>query len=115
MDTSLEDMKKEWKEKPLHGKYSLRNDHADVDKATTHQWLSSSVLKGESEGFILAAQDQIISTRVYKTRILKNGADHNCRLCTEREETVDHITLACPTIFNTEYLQRHDRVAKFIH
>ena len=112
---SLEDMKKGWREKPLHGKYPLRTDHADVDKATTHQWLSSSSLKGEHEGFILAAQDQSISTQVYQTRILKNGADPNCRPCTEKEETVDHIISACCTIVNTEYLQRHDRVTKFIH
>ena len=36
-NASLEDMKKGWREKPLHGKYPLRTDHADVDKATTHQ------------------------------------------------------------------------------
>ena len=63
-NATLEDMKKRWREKPLHGKYPLRTDHADVDKATTHQWLSSSSLKGETEGLILAAQDQSISTRV---------------------------------------------------
>ena len=34
---SLEDMKKEWREKPLHGKYLLKTDNADVEKATTHQ------------------------------------------------------------------------------
>ena len=33
----------------------------------------------------------------------------------EREETVDHILSACPTIANTEYLQRHDQVISFIH
>ena len=33
----------------------------------------------------------------------------------EREETVDHIVSACPTIVDTDYLQRHDRVASFIH
>ena len=64
-NASIEDMKKGWREKPLHGKYPLRSDHADVDNTATHQWLSSSRLKGETEGFILAAQDQSISTRVY--------------------------------------------------
>ena len=33
----------------------------------------------------------------------------------EREETVDHIVSACPTINNTEYLQRHDQDASFMN
>ena len=37
-------MEKGWREKPLHGKYSL-TENADVYKAKTHQWLSSSSLK----------------------------------------------------------------------
>ena len=45
-NASLEDMKKGCREKPLHGKYPLRTDYADVDRATTHQWLSISSLKG---------------------------------------------------------------------
>ena len=36
-NASLEDMKKGWREKPLHGKYPFRTDNADVDRATTHQ------------------------------------------------------------------------------
>ena len=69
-NASLEDMKKGWREKQLHGGYPLRTDNADVDKATTHQWLSSSSLKGETEGFILAAQDKSISTRESLTMVL---------------------------------------------
>ena len=43
------------------------------------------------------------------------GADPHCRLCTDREETVDHIVSACPITVNTEYFQRYDRVASFMH
>ena len=50
-------MEKAWRKKPLHGRYPLRIDNADVDRTTTHQWFSSSSLKGETEDFILAAQD----------------------------------------------------------
>ena len=47
--------------KPLQGRYFLRTDSGDVDRTTNHQWVSSSSLKGESEGFILAAQDQSLA------------------------------------------------------
>lgn len=84
-ETNLEDREKGWREKPLHWKITLRTDYADVDRSKTHHWLSSLDLKGETEGFIFAAQDQTISIRAYKERILNNGADANCRLCKERE------------------------------
>ena len=92
-------------------------------------------LKKETEDFTLAAPDPSISTQAYQSRILSNGADPNSRLCRERgrerqrereterqrqrqrerEETVDHVLSACPTIVNTEYLQRHDQVISFTH
>ena len=58
----LDEMNKTRREKPLHGGYPLRTDNGDVDRTTTHQWLSSSSLKGETEGFILAVQDQSLAT-----------------------------------------------------
>ena len=94
----LDDMKKTWREKPLHGRYPLRTGNDDVDRITTQQWLSRSSLKGETEGFILAARDQSLTTRLYQAKILKNGADPRCRLCTHSEGTIDHMISGCPTI-----------------
>ena len=71
----LDDMKKAWRKKSLHGRCPLRTDNGDVDGTTTHQWLSSSSLKGETEDFILAAEDQSLATRVYQAKVLKSGAD----------------------------------------
>ena len=71
-NASLEDMRKGWRERPLHGMYPLRTENADINTATTHQWLSSSSLKGETEGFLLAAQDPSISTRAYQSGIVNN-------------------------------------------
>ena len=45
-----EDMKKISRENTLHGRYPQRGDIGDEDKATTHQWLSISSSKGETEG-----------------------------------------------------------------
>ena len=52
-------MKKGWREKLLPGKYPLRTDNGDVDRAIAYQWLSSSSLTGETEIFILAAQESL--------------------------------------------------------
>ena len=58
-----DDMKKTWGEKPLHGRYPLRTNNRDVDRTTTQQWLSRSSLKRETEAFILAVQDENVSSK----------------------------------------------------
>eukprot|EP00794_Sanderia_malayensis_P000862 gene862-154_t len=68
-----------WNQKSLHGKYPLCCQQADVDQAATHQWLRCSGLEAETEGFILAAQNQSLFTRNYQENILKNGANEKCR------------------------------------
>ena len=69
----LDDMKKTLRQKSFHGRKPLRTDNGDVDRATTLQWLSSSSLKGETEDFILAAQNQSLPTRMFQVKIFKNG------------------------------------------
>ena len=104
-----------WHEKPLHGQFAARSKHADVDEAATHQWLRSSGLKGETEGFILAAQDQSLFTRNYQANILHNGTDPKCRFCEDKVETIDHLVSGCSILTPNEYKNRHDRVGQYLH
>ena len=104
-----------WEEKALHGKYPKRTKEADVDQLMTHQWLKSSGLKAETEGFIVAAQDQSLPTKAYQHHVLKIHNDPMCRICGKFEETIDHIVSGCPELAKTEYIARHDKVAAYIH
>eukprot|EP00795_Rhopilema_esculentum_P008488 gene8488-14486_t len=108
-------LQEKWEQKSLHGKYVLRSKDADVDQTHTHQWLRSAGLKAETEGFLLAAQDQTLSTRNYQANILKNGADPKCRYCNEQCETVDHLVSRCAVLAPNEYKARHDRVGQCLH
>ena len=109
----LKNLKLIWEEKSLYGKYPLRANNADVDQKKTHQWLPSSGLKAETEGFILAAQDQSLFTRNYQAKVMKNRTDPRCCICTQYEETIDHLLSGCPTLTPNEYLNRHNRVAQY--
>ena len=38
-----------------------------------------------------------------------------CRRCGKESETIQHITAACEQLAHTEYVKRHDGLAKVIH
>ena len=112
---ALEQPKSKWEEKPLHGQYPKRTKEKDVDQDKTHNWLSTPGLKSETEGFIIAAQDQCIKTNYHRTKILKDGTDPMRRICGKFQETVVHLVSGCPELVKTEYIQRHNKSAAYLH
>ena len=95
-----EDYKKmgrdKWKEKAMHGKFPsyLDKDHVDVE--LSFEWMKHTGLKGETEGLITAAQDQVLNTRYYSKHIIKQGTTDRCRMCHTQPETVEHIISGWP-------------------
>jgi len=66
--------------------------------------------------FLTAIQDQVVVTRNYQKYILKQpDTDELCRRCGKESETIQHITAACEQLATTEYVKRHDGLAKLIH
>ena len=75
------------------------NDGDDDNNSNSkNQWLKSGGLKSEMEGFIIAAQDQVIKTNYYRRNILNNGTDPMCRICGHYQETIGHIVAGCPEL-----------------
>jgi hypothetical protein len=73
-------------------------------------------LFAETEGFLTAIQGRVILTRKYKKYILKQpDIEELCRRCGKESETIQHITAACEQLAPTEYVKRHDGLAKVIH
>ena len=100
--------------KALHGKYPQRVKQADVDQDKTH--IKAAGLKAETVGFIIAAQDQSLSTRWYQHNILKKpDVDPKCRLCGRFDKTIDHLVSGCHELAKTEFIHRHNKAAAHMH
>jgi hypothetical protein len=92
----------------------MTNDDESDDTTTTTK--TNADLFAKTEGFLTAIQDQVILTRHYKKYILKQpNINKMCRRCGKKREMIQHITAACEQLAPTEYIKRHDEVAKVIH
>ncbi|CAG4968893.1 unnamed protein product [Colias eurytheme] len=106
----------DWSRKPLHGRHYHDLNLQHVDKLASNEWLRRGELFPETEGFMIAIQDQVIETRNYRKHIMKIPTTQDiCRKCHNSTETIQHITGACSAIVQTDYKHRHDQIANIIH
>ena len=112
---ALDNISQKWESKAMHGQYPSRIKEADVDFKQTNNWLKGTGLKAETEGLIIAAQDQSLATRLYHHKIIKDGTSPLCRLCYRYEESIDHILSGCPELAKTEYIKRHNNPIAYMH
>ena len=71
--------------------------------------------KIETKSLLIAAQNNAIRTNHIKARIDKTQPNSRCRLCGDRDETINHIISECSKFSQKEYKSRHDWVDKGIH
>ena len=64
---------------------------------------------------IIAAQNNAIRTNYIKAKIDKTHLNSKCRLCDDRDETVNHELRKCSKLSQRKYKARHDWVGKVIH
>jgi len=109
-------VKRQCSQKALHGRppYELSQQYVDI--VASNKWLTNADLFAETEGFLTSIQDQVILTRNYKKYILKQpDTDELCGRSGKESETIQHITAACEELAPTDYVKRHDGLAKIIH
>ena len=74
-DTDRKQLQEKQQQNSLHAWYVLCSKSAYVERKRTRQCLRSAGIKAEKEEFILASQEQLLSTRNYQGNILTNEAD----------------------------------------
>ena len=99
--------------KQLYGRFKRLINTISHDE--TCIWLRKGNLKREMESLPIAAQDNAIRTNHIKARIDKTQQNSKCRLCGDRDETINHIISECSKLAQREYTARHDWVSQVIH
>lgn len=113
---TTEQKKEKWSRKALHGNHYSIIQHSNIDKQLSYKWLTTGQLFPETEGFVLAIQDNVIATRNYRKYIINETIDTDvCRKCQQSRETIEHITGGCKLLAGTDYTDRHNTAAKIIH
>ena len=56
-----------WKSKTLHRRHAYDFEIPDVDKIAPNAWLKAAELFPKTTGFMIAIQDQIISTVILRS------------------------------------------------
>ena len=102
--------KQKWEGKQFYGRFKRLINHISHDKTWT--WQRKGNFKRETESLLIAAQNNPVITNHIKGRIDK--AQQN-RLCSDRDETINHIISECSKLALKEYKTRHDWVGKVIH
>ena len=106
--------KEDWKNKQMQGQFQRQIQ--EIAEDGSWQWLTRGELKKETEGMLMAAQDQALRTRYIQNRIDGQASvSPMCRKCEQKMETINHIISECPALAQNEYKRRHDTVAKALH
>ena len=80
----------------------------------TWMWLRKGNLKRETESLLIAAQNNSIRTNHIKARIDKTQQNSKCRLCGDRDETINLVN-ECSKLAQKKYKTRHNWLGKVIH
>ena len=105
--------KQKWEKKQLYGRFKRLINNILHQKTWT--WLRKGNLKRETEYLLIAAQDNAIRPNHIEARIDKTQQNSKCRLCSDRDETINHMISECSKLAQKENKARYDWVGKVIH
>lgn len=112
----MESRMEEWSAKALHDRYPGHLKSKEIDKIESLTYLRAGYLFPETEGRLLAIQDQVVPTRMYMKHIAKQDIPSDrCRKCSQAAESVQHITSSCSILAPRDYLDRPDAMGKIYH
>ena len=82
--------KQKWKEKQLYRYHKQQISEISYQKIRI--WLRKGNFTRETQSFLIAAQNNTIRTNYAKAKIDKMQQNSKCRLCDDRDKTINHIS-----------------------
>ena len=95
--------KQELEEKQLH--WCFKRITSDILNEKTWMWLRKRNFKRKTESLLTAAQNNAIRTNHIKARIDKTQQNSKCRLCGDRDETINRMIHECNKLAQKEYME----------
>ena len=105
--------KQKWEGKQFYDSFKRLTSNISHEK--TWMWLRKWNLRQETKFRLIAAQSNTMRTNDIKTRIHKTQKNSRCRLCGEKDETINHIISECCKLAQKEYKTKSDWMGKAIH
>ena len=78
-------------------------------------WLRKGNFKKKAKSLLIAVQNNAIRTSQVKAWIDNIQQNSRCRLCDDRDETINHIISECSKLSQKEYKAWHDWVGRLMH
>ena len=100
--------KQNCEEKQMHERFKQQTSGISYEKTWT--WQRKGNLQRETESFLIAVQNNTIRTNQIKAKIDKMQQNSRCRLCGDRDETINHIISEWSKPAQKAYETRYDRV-----
>ena len=76
----------------------------NISREKTWTWLKKENFKRETESLLIAAQNNAMRTNHIKVRIDKTQQNSKCRLCGDRDETINQLIRECNKLTQKEYM-----------
>ena len=105
--------KQKGKVKQLHRYFKQQTN--EISREKTRTWLKKENLQKETEFLRRAAQNKFMRTNYIKAKIERTQQNSKCRLCVDRDETINHKISEYSKLTQRGYKSRLDWVEKVIH
>lgn len=100
----------------MHGLFFKHVQEMGLSTRLTFNFMTSAGLKSETEGFIVACQDGVLNTLVYRRRVMGvEVPDVTCRACKKKPETLMHLLSACQKYAVSAYIHRHNAALRVLY